>query len=96
LAIEILADRLVHFEFSATGAGPDKDVPLYTTPMVSKRDYAGPSRFTDNGMGVLHTAALELSVDTNVLCLTVTDTTGQPAAALTTMCPGRRLHAVVR
>jgi alpha-glucosidase (family GH31 glycosyl hydrolase) len=87
LAIELLADRLVHFEFSAVGTGPDAGVPLYTTPMVSKTDYVGPSRFTDNRMGVLQTAALELTVDANTLCLTVTDTIRQPAAALTTICP---------
>ena len=85
--IEVLADDLVHFEVSAAGAGPGADEPLYTTPMVSKKDYAGPSRFTDNGSGTLATAALRLDVDTTSLCMTVTDTTTRPAVVLTTICP---------
>ncbi|HXQ20491.1 MAG TPA: TIM-barrel domain-containing protein [Candidatus Acidoferrales bacterium] len=88
LVIEVLDDELVHFELSAVGAGPDPDVPLYTTPMVSKTDYAGPRRFADNGHGVLETAALRLTVDTQSLCMTVADTTRTPAVTLTTLCPG--------
>jgi len=87
LAIEILDDRLLHFEFSAAARELGTDIPLYTTSMVAKTDYQGPSRFTDNGAGVLRTAALEVSVDANALCLTVTDTTARPAATLTTICP---------
>ena len=87
LAIEVLTDNLVHFEVAAGAPGPDIDAPLYTTPMVSKRAYAGPSRFSDNGLGILQTAALKLSVDTSNLCLTVTDTSRAPAVALTTLCP---------
>ncbi len=87
LLTEVLDDRLIHFEFSA-GAGGDTNVPLYTTPMVSKTDYAGPSRFIDTGLGVLRTAALELAVNPQTLCITVTDTADEPAAAaLTTICP---------
>src|SRR5262245_23021658 len=52
LALEVLDDDLIHFEL-ASGRAPDTRTPLYTTPMVSKTDYAGPSRFTNNGRGVL-------------------------------------------
>ncbi len=89
LVIEVLDDALVHFEMSAMGAGPDAAVPLYTTPMVSKTDYRGPSRFTNNGAGMLMTAALRLDVDLKNLCFAVTDTARKPAAALTTICPSR-------
>jgi alpha-glucosidase len=87
LAIEVLKDTLVHFEFSSVGAPSGGDTPLYTTPMVSKTDYAGPSRFANDGGGILQTAALRLSVDTRDLCVTVTDTTSNPVVALTTVCP---------
>lgn len=52
LVIEVLDDSVIHFELSATGVGPDTNRPLYATPMVSKTDYPGPSRFSDNHLGV--------------------------------------------
>ncbi len=87
LVTEVLDDTVIHFEFSAAGTGADASVPVYTTPMVSKTDYSGPSRFADAGLGVLRTAALELAVNPETLCVTVTDTTNEPHAALTTICP---------
>jgi alpha-glucosidase (family GH31 glycosyl hydrolase) len=87
LAIELLDDDVVHFEFSASGAGPDTGMPLYTTPMVVKTDYPGPSRFANNGAGMLRTASIQLSVDTSDLCLTVADISRKPAITLTTLCP---------
>src|ERR1700687_526116 len=87
VVVELLDDDLMHFELSAVGGGPDTGAPLYTTPMVLRTDYAGPSRFTNNGAGGLEAAALRLAGDDTPLCMTVTDMTRRPAAALTTICP---------
>jgi alpha-glucosidase len=85
LVIEVLDDDLFHFEYAAgltaTGSTP-------TTPMVAKTDYAGPSQFRNDGAGQFETAAARVQVDAASLCLTLTDTARQPAAALTTLCPG--------
>ena len=86
VVVEVLDDNLMHFEFSAVGGEPDTDVPLYTTPMVWRTDYPGPSRFTYNGR-LIETAAVQLLVDPATLCLTVTDVSRRPSVALTTICP---------
>jgi len=87
LVIEILDDSVVHFEFSAAGGKPNANTPLYSTPMVFKRDYAGPRQFANDGRGTLRTAALKVVVDTSDLCLTVTDTGREVPVTLTTICP---------
>ncbi|MBP8055303.1 MAG: DUF5110 domain-containing protein [Chloroflexi bacterium] len=86
LVVEILDDDLVHFE-AGLGAGPETGTPLYTTPMVAKTDYAGPTVFTDDGAGQLATATLTIAVDTESLCATVTDQTYAPPLTLSTFCP---------
>ncbi|MCA9929698.1 MAG: hypothetical protein KC419_14525, partial [Anaerolineales bacterium] len=85
LRVEILDDDLVHFE-SGSGSVPD-DAPIATTPMVQKTDYAGPTEFTDDGNGTLTTAVLQLTVDPNSLCSTVTDLTKDEPLVLTAVCP---------
>ena len=40
LMIEVLDDDLVHFEASVVGSAPPLTQPLFTSPMVLKKDYA--------------------------------------------------------
>jgi hypothetical protein len=42
---EILDDHLVHFEVSGIRPGPGANERLYTSPMVHRTDYEGPSYF---------------------------------------------------
>lgn len=49
LIVEVLRDNLLHFELSAVGSGPPLNHALYTSPMVHKTDYIGPSTFIDSG-----------------------------------------------
>ncbi len=82
LLIELLDDDLAHFELSAAGADPTKAI--FTTPMVAKTDYAGPSSFTQTG-NTLETAELRLAVNPTTLCVSATDLVRN--ASLTTLCP---------
>lgn len=84
LAIEVLDDDLVHLELSA-GDAPPSDQPLYTSPMVAKTDYQGPSLFSQGG-AVLETRDLQLTVNEGNLCVTVRDKT-KGNVVLTTVCP---------
>jgi alpha-glucosidase (family GH31 glycosyl hydrolase) len=84
LVVELLDDDLAHFELSAVGPAPDVSSPVYTTPMVAKRDYPGPQVFERSG-NVLRTAELELEVDATSLCVSVTDLIR--AARATRICP---------
>ena len=83
--IEVLNDDLVHFEVSAIGSAPPLTQPLFTSPMVLKKDYAGPSSFTDSGL-TLETPAMRLLVNATSLCVRVEDKT-RGNAHLTTVCP---------
>lgn len=85
LMIEVLDDDLIHFEASAIGTPPSLVQPLYTSPMVLKKDYAGPSSFTDGGT-TLETPAIRLVVQTPSLCVRVEDKT-RGDSHLTTVCP---------
>lgn len=84
VTIEVLDDDLVHIEVAA-GSAPTGDQPIYTSPMVLKTDYSGPSVInqTDN---VLETRDIRLEVNKGNLCLTVRDRQKQNAY-LTTVCP---------
>ena len=84
LIVEALDDDLIHFELSAVGSGPSINDPLYTTPMVHKTDYSGPSTFSHNG-NVIETADMKVEVNTSSLCVTVTDKTQN--VVLSTQCP---------
>jgi alpha-glucosidase (family GH31 glycosyl hydrolase) len=89
LIVEVLADDLVHFEVSALDEGPSEDRPLYTSPMVLKTDYGGPSDLTIGG-NVVETADLRVEVDAGNLCVRLEDKTNGNAY-LTTLCPAE-LH----
>jgi alpha-glucosidase len=85
LVVEVLGDDLVHFEISAIESGPSVKNPLYTSPMIFKTDYSGPSSFSNNG-DILETSDIRLKVNTTNLCITVKDKT-RGNAYLTTLCP---------
>jgi alpha-glucosidase len=85
LVIEVLDDDLVHFEASAVGSVPSLSQPLFTSPMVLKKDYIGPSAFTDGGL-TLETQAIRLVVDPASLCVRIEDKS-HGNAHLTTICP---------
>jgi alpha-glucosidase len=85
LVIEVLDDDLVHFEASAIGVPPPLSQPIFTSPMVLKKDYAGPSALTDGGL-TLETPAIRLVVNASSLCVRVEDKT-RSNAHLTTICP---------
>jgi alpha-glucosidase len=82
LVVEALRDDVVHFELSAVGAG-DAGKAIYTTPMVAKTDYPGPSTLAADDHH-LETALLDVAVD-GALCVTVRDKAH--AALLQTVCP---------
>ena len=84
LVLEVLDDDLIHFELSAIGSGPAEDAPLYTSPMVLKADYAGPSTFDRHG-NVIETKDLQVTVDEQTLCVEVRDKTRENAK-LTKFC----------
>ena len=83
LIIEALEDDLIHFEV-AEGNGPSIDTPIYTSPMVNKTNYSGPSQFAQSG-NVIDTKELRVEVDTQNLCVSVSDKIRNQA--LTTVCP---------
>lgn len=87
LVVEFLDDDLVHFELSALGPGPETSQPIFTTPMVYKTDYPGPSSLANDGQGTLETPDIRLHVQSDTLCVTATDKTKDPALPLTTLCP---------
>ncbi len=86
LLVEFLDDDLVHME-SGVGSGPAGDTAIFTTPMVYKTDYTGPTTFHDDGQGTLSTAEMRVVVDPESLCSTVYDLTDEPPLELTTICP---------
>lgn len=87
LVVEFLDDDLVHFELSAFNPGPSTDADIYTTPMIHKTDYAGPSSLADDGAGTLETLALKVEVELDSLCVTLTDKAREPDLRLSTICP---------
>jgi alpha-glucosidase len=70
LVVEVLDDDLIHFELSAIGSGPAENTPLYTSPMVLKADYGGPTVFNRNG-NVIETQDVQVSVEEPSLCVEV-------------------------
>lgn len=81
LVVELLDDDLAHFEMN-TAAGEA----IWTSPMVAKTDYAGPSAVTMVSEGVIETPDMRLKIDPETLCLAITDLTRQPEVLLTTLC----------
>jgi alpha-glucosidase (family GH31 glycosyl hydrolase) len=84
LIVETLDDDLIHFELFAVGAGPEVSAPIHNSPMIHKTDYAGPSSYLHDS-GVIETAEIEVRVNTQNLCTSVTDKTKN--RLLTTICP---------
>ncbi len=85
LIVEVLNDDAVHFELSGILPGPTASSPIYTSPMIFKTDYPGPSSFSDQG-SALETTHLRVEVNPSNLCTAIKDkTTGN--AYLTTICP---------
>lgn len=87
LIVEFLDDDLVHFEVSASGPGPGLDHTLYTTPMIFKTNYSGPTSFSDDGNGNLETNEIKVEVEQTSLCVTLTDKSKAPDLLLSTICP---------
>lgn len=85
LIVEVLDDDLIHIEVSSIGDGPATNKLLYTSPMVFKTDYSGPSSFTDAG-NILETDDLKLTVNAGSLCIRFEDKS-KNNAYLTTLCP---------
>ncbi|MEU4228952.1 TIM-barrel domain-containing protein [Nonomuraea sp. NPDC026600] len=75
LIVEFLDDDLVHFEL-ASGTSPGTGSALFTTPQVAKKDYTGPSTFSQSG-NTLTTASMKVEVTAGTLCVRVSDPTRQ-------------------
>lgn len=90
LLIEFLDDDLLHFEFSGPDISPDLNKPIYSSIMVSKTDYSGPTQFSaiEN---TLESKDLRVEVNYN-LCLTISDIQKSPALVLNTTCPSKLDH----
>ncbi|MFZ0546053.1 MAG: TIM-barrel domain-containing protein [Candidatus Promineifilaceae bacterium] len=86
LIIEFLDDDLIHFETNS-GSAPTDEAPIPTSPMVQKTIYPGPSELNDDGQGTITTADLQLVVNPQDLCVTVTDLTRDEPLLLTAVCP---------
>ena len=84
LTIELLDDDLAHFELSASDAVED---PIWTSPMVSKTDYMGPTSVEQPEANVLETLEMRLEVDPTTLCVTAIYQALDPGLTLTTLCP---------
>lgn len=85
LVVEVLDDDLIHVELSAVDQGPSASQPLYTSPMVAKTDYPGPSGPAIRG-NVIETTDIRAEVDTGNLCIRLQDKR-KGNAYLTTLCP---------
>ncbi|MBI5928014.1 MAG: DUF5110 domain-containing protein [Chloroflexi bacterium] len=83
LVVELLDDDLAHFELTFA----PMDGSIWTTPMVAKPDYPGPSQVILPRPYVLETPDLRLKIDPITLCVTITDLTREPDLLLTTVCP---------
>lgn len=87
LIVEALNDNLIHFELSSVNPGSSVSNRIYTSPMIFKTDYPGPTSWSDKTTGVirtLQTANIKVDVNTSTLCATVTDTVR--ALTLTEYC----------
>ncbi|MEI6336550.1 MAG: TIM-barrel domain-containing protein [Methylococcaceae bacterium] len=93
LVVEILDDDLAHFEISSIGKGPSITNPpqlLYTSPMVLKTDYPGPSSapIVSPDGNIIETRAMRLEIvkNNNQICIKFIDKS-KPTVRLTTVCP---------
>ncbi|MFN9622429.1 MAG: TIM-barrel domain-containing protein [Cyanobacteriota bacterium] len=83
LRLEVLDDDLIHVETAAGVAPPDTQA-IFSSPMVFKRDYAGPTQLRRVANG-LETRELSLSWNPSTLCLTATERSTN--RRLLTVCP---------
>ena len=85
LIVEVLGDRLVHFELAGDAAGRSSlQRPLPATPSIVKTDFSGPRSFARRGDG-FETEALRVAIDSASLCVTAFDKVA--ADTLTVTCP---------
>lgn len=87
LVVEVLNDRIAHFEWGSGDTLPDPSMSIPVTPQVDRTDYPGPARLERSGAfgEVLETPTTRYTVDTARLCLGVTDRGS--GAELATLCP---------
>jgi alpha-glucosidase len=88
LVVEVLDDRLVHFELTSAESAPDPAQPIPVTPQVDRTVHPGPSRLDRSGSTAgeaLETPTTRFTVDAGTLCLAVTDRAR--GTRLTTLCP---------
>jgi alpha-glucosidase (family GH31 glycosyl hydrolase) len=91
LFIEALDDDLIHFEWSTSTPNPTPDSPIYTSPMVFKKDYQGPTAFVRKPHGLV-TKDMSVDVSPMTLCVSVREKT-RGGRLLSTMCPVRLSEA---
>lgn len=84
LTFEVLDDDLIHFQLRES---PLYRYDIWTSPMVAKTDYTGPTRIREVEPNVFETPEVRLTVDSETLCATVEDLAYEPPLTLTTMCP---------
>ena len=85
--IEFLQDNIAHVEYGA-GTGPGSlDTPIYTTPMVAKTQFEGPSQFSEKEGNTFDTATMTLRVDMNSLCASFFYKGSDNNYDVTVMCP---------
>jgi hypothetical protein len=84
LTVEILNDRIIHFELAPNASRSNLSSPLPHTPYIIKEDFQGPESYL-NRSNVVETEELTLSFDQNRLCVSVFDKRAK--AQLTTICP---------
>jgi alpha-glucosidase len=84
LIVEVLDDDLVHIE-TAEGIGPATLQPIYTSPMVFRTDYAGPTAITQSG-NVIETPDIRLEINASSLCVMARDKK-RSNALLSEVCP---------
>jgi alpha-glucosidase (family GH31 glycosyl hydrolase) len=83
LVVEVLSDTIIHFEY-ASGEEPSVDKSIYTTPMIHKVEYDGPSKFREQTHSI-ETNDVALTIQPNTLCVKFYyKTRGYEA---TTICP---------
>lgn len=87
LIVEILDNDLIHFEFSTKKDNDnsfDINTPLPTSPMIYRKNYPGPSVYSQN-KNIIETSDIQVNVNQSSLCISLFDKVKK--AALTTVCP---------
>ncbi|MGB3532576.1 MAG: TIM-barrel domain-containing protein [Microcoleaceae cyanobacterium] len=85
LVVEVLDEDLIHFEISNNSLPPSLNQPLYTSPMVLKTDYLGPSNVLQQ-FNIIQTRELKIEVIPDTLCIRAYDRQ-KSDAFLTEICP---------